>query len=273
MNLERARAVITGAGSGLGRALCLELARHRARVVVSDRDVPSAEETAHLVEQAGGKALVQACDVTQVEEVEALAETAFSQLDGVDLLSNNAGVGCHGDVGELPLSEWKRVLDVNLWGVIYGCHVFAPRLRKQGSGHILNIASAAGLLSVAHLAPYNVSKAGVVSLSETLSLELKPAGVGVTVACPTFFRSNIAAASTPYIDPKRKQVGNHLVDQARVGPDTVARKLLRAVERGALYALPIADGRWAWRFKRLSPDAFLYATRLLQKRFMKGEDS
>jgi NAD(P)-dependent dehydrogenase (short-subunit alcohol dehydrogenase family) len=273
MNLERARAVITGAGSGLGRALCLELARYQARILVSDRDLPSAEETARRVEQAGGKALVQACDVTKAEEVEALAETAFSQLEGVDLLVNNAGVACSGEVGELPLSEWKRVLDVNLWGVIYGCHVFAPRLRKQGSGHILNIASAAGLLSVGYLAPYNVSKAGVVSLSETLHLELKPAGVGVTVACPTFFRSNIAAASAPYTDPKLNQVGNRLVDHARVEPDTVARKLLRAVARGALYALPIADGRWAWRLKRLSPDAFLYATHLLQKRFMKGEGS
>lgn len=273
MNLEEARAVITGAGSGLGRALCLELARYRARILVSDRDIPSAEETARLVEQAGGKALVQACDVTKAEEVEALAETAFSQLEGVDLLVNNAGVATGGAVGEVPLSEWKRVLDVNLWGVIHGCHSFAPRLRQQGSGHILNIASAAGLLSVGSMGPYNVSKSGVVSLSETLYLELKPAGVGVTVACPTFFRTNIAAASAPYSDPKLTSVANRLVDQSRILPDTVARKLLRAVERGARYALPIADGRWAWRLKRLSPDVFLYATHLLQSRVMKSGGS
>jgi NAD(P)-dependent dehydrogenase (short-subunit alcohol dehydrogenase family) len=269
MNLEGIRAVVTGAGSGLGRALCLELARYKARVLLSDREVASAEETARKVEQAGGTALVQACDVTQPAQVEALAETAFSRLGGVDLLVNNAGVATGGGVGELPLEEWKRVLDVNLWGVIHGCHVFVPRLRQQGSGHILNIASAAGLVSVGYMGPYNVSKAGVVSLSETLYLELKPAGIGVTVACPTFFRTNIAAAASPYSDPKLNKTAHKLVDEARVEADTVARKLLHAVERGARYALPIADGRWAWRLKRLSPDAFLYATHLFQKRVMK----
>jgi NAD(P)-dependent dehydrogenase (short-subunit alcohol dehydrogenase family) len=271
MNLDGARAVITGAGSGLGRALCLELARHQARVLVSDRDVPSAEETAHQVEQAGGKALVQGCDVTQPEQVEQLAERAFSQLGGVDLLINNAGVAGAGEVGLLPLAEWKRVLDVNLWGVIHGCHTFVPRLRQQGSGHILNIASAAGLLSVGNMAPYNVSKAGVVSLSETLYLELKSAGIGVTVACPTFFRSNLAA-SAQYTDPKLGKAGSQLVAEARVGPDWVARECLRAVARKARYALPLADGRWAWRLKRLSPDAFLYATHLVQQRLLKEKE-
>lgn len=270
MNLEGSRAVITGAGSGLGRALCLELARHRARVLISDRDATSARETAHLVEQAGGKALFEVCDVTQPEHVERLAETAFSQLGGVDLLVNNAGVACGGEVGQLPLAEWKRVLDVNLWGVIHGCHTFVPRLRQQGSGHILNIASAAGLISMGYMAPYNVSKAAVVSLSETLYLELKAAGIGVTVACPTFFRTNIAA-SAQYTDPRLGKAGSRLVGQARHGPETVARELLRAVEQRARYALPIADGRWAWRLKRLSPDAFLYATHLLQKRLLKEE--
>ena len=270
MNLQESRAVITGAGSGLGRALCLELARHRARVLVSDRDATSAQETAHQVEQAGGSALVQVCDVTQPEHVERLAETAFTQFGGVDLLVNNAGVATGGEVGQLPLAEWKRVLDVNLWGVIHGCHTFVPRLRQQGSGHILNIASAAGLISVGYMAPYNVSKAAVVSLSETLYLELKAAGIGVTVACPTFFRTNIAA-SAQYTDPKLGKAGSRLVDQARLGPEEVARDLLHAVQRRARYALPIAEGRWAWRLKRLSPDAFLYATLLLQKRILKNE--
>lgn len=267
MNLEGARAVVTGAGSGLGRALCVELARHHARVLVSDLDLPSAEETARRVEAAGGKARVLACDVTQLEAVEALAEVAFSEFGGVDLLVNNAGVACGGTVGEMPLAEWRRVLDVNLWGVIHGCHVFAPRLKQQRSGHILNIASAAGLISLGFMAPYNVSKAGVVSLSETLHAELKPEGIGVTVACPTFFRTNIAAAGG-YSDPRLREVGNRLVDQSRIEPDTVARACLRAVKKGEPYSVPIALGRWVWRLKRLSPSAFLFATLVLQKRFM-----
>jgi NAD(P)-dependent dehydrogenase (short-subunit alcohol dehydrogenase family) len=272
MRLDGARAVITGAGSGLGRALSLELARHKARVLVSDRDIPSAEETAQRVEQAGGTALVVPCDVTKPAEVEALAEAAFSRFEGVDLLVNNAGVACGGEVGKLPLEEWKRVLDVNLWGVIHGCHSFVPRLRKQGSGHILNIASAAGLVSMGYMAPYNVSKAGVVSLSETLFLELKAAGIGVTVACPTFFRTNIARSAS-YTDPEVERAGRRLVEQARVEADTVARECLKAVARGARYALPIADGKWGWRLKRLSPDAFLYMSLLIQKRLSREKPS
>jgi NAD(P)-dependent dehydrogenase (short-subunit alcohol dehydrogenase family) len=270
MKLEGARAVITGAGSGLGRALCLELARHHGRVLVSDRDRATAEETARLVTQAGGTPLVRTCDVTKPEEVEALAETAFSELGGVDLLVNNAGVACGGEVGKLPLEEWRRVLDVNLWGVIHGCHTFVPRLRRQGSGHILNIASAAGLVSMGYMAPYNVSKAGVVSLSETLYVELKSAGIGVTVACPTFFRTNIAASAL-YTDPRLSSAASKLVERSSVGPDEVARDCLRAVARGVRYALPIADGRWAWRLKRLAPDTFLSLSILLQNWAMKDQ--
>jgi NAD(P)-dependent dehydrogenase (short-subunit alcohol dehydrogenase family) len=251
----RPRAVITGAGSGLGRALCEELARRQGRVLVSDIDAASAEETARRVTAAGGEARVHPCDVTRPEQVEALATTADSAFGGVDLLVNNAGVLSAGRVGELPLVEWKHVLDVNLWGVIHGCHAFVPRFRKQGSGHILNIASAAGLMYVPDLAPYNASKAAVVALSETLSAELRDAGIGVTVACPSFFRTNIASSGR-YSDETLRTLGARMVDTARIGPEVVARKLLRAVDRGALYELPMLDARWGWRFRRLSPGLF-----------------
>ncbi|NMO17635.1 SDR family NAD(P)-dependent oxidoreductase [Pyxidicoccus fallax] len=251
----RPRAVITGAGSGLGRALCEELARRQGRLVVSDIDAASAEETARRVTAAGGEARVHLCDVARPEQVETLATAAESAFGGVDLLVNNAGVLSAGRVGELPLEDWKHVLDVNLWGVIHGCHVFAPRFRRQGFGHILNIASAAGLMYVPDLAPYNASKAAVIALSETLSAELRPAGVGVTVACPTFFRTNIATMGR-YADDTLRTLGTRMVDTARIGPDAVARKLLKAVDRGALYELPMADARWGWRFRRLSPGLF-----------------
>ncbi|WP_375769571.1 SDR family NAD(P)-dependent oxidoreductase [Archangium gephyra] len=268
---ERPRAVITGAGSGLGRALCLELARRRARIVVSDLDEAAARETARQVEQQGGEACVVPCDVTKPEQVEALARESEAAFGGVDLLVNNAGVLCAGEVGRMPLSDWKRVLDVNLWGVIHGCHYFVPLLRKQGAGHILNIASAAGLISTSYLAAYNVSKAAVVSLSETLLAELKPVGLGVTVACPTFFRTNIAASAhiTESEDGLRlKALTSKLVDNASVSAEQVARELVRAVERDRLYAVPMADGRWAWRLKRLAPGAFARGGIALQKRIL-----
>jgi NAD(P)-dependent dehydrogenase (short-subunit alcohol dehydrogenase family) len=266
---EHPRVVITGAGSGLGRALCVEVARRKGRVVVSDVNEAAARETARLVEQEGGEARVVLCDVTKPEQVEALARESEAAFGGVDLLVNNAGVASAGEVGKLSLEHWKFVLDVNLWGVIHGCHYFVPLLRKQGSGHILNIASAAGLISVPYLAPYNVSKSAVVSLSETLLAELKPAGIGVTVACPTFFRTNIAASArvSDEEDARRlKELGSRLVEGARVMADEVARELVRAVARDEFYVVPMADGRWAWRLKRLAPGAFLRGGLLLQKR-------
>lgn len=266
---ERPRAVVTGAGSGLGRALCLELARRQARVVVSDVNEASARETARLVEEAGGEARVVPCDVTKPEQVEALARESEAAFGGVDLVVNNAGVACAGEVGKMSLADWKHVLDVNLWGVIHGCHSFVPLLRKQGSGHILNIASAAGLISSPFMAAYNVSKSAVVSLSETLLAELKPVGIGVTVACPTFFRTNIASSSrvSEGDDGQRlKKLASKLVEGSAVAPEVVARALLRAVQDDDLYVVPMADGRWAWRLKRLAPAAFARGAIFLQKR-------
>ncbi|NOK21252.1 SDR family NAD(P)-dependent oxidoreductase [Corallococcus carmarthensis] len=263
---SRPRAVVTGAGSGLGRALCEALAARQARVMVSDMNPASAEETARRVTALGGEARVHPCDVTDPDAVEALARATDDAFGGVDLVVNNAGVATGGAVGVLPLAEWKRVLDVNLWGVIHGCHAFVPRLRKQGSGHVLNIASAAGLVYAPNLAAYNTSKAAVVALSETLYAELQPLGLGVTVACPTFFRTNIAAAAAPYSDPETRRMSVKLVDQSKIGPEWVAERLLKAVDRGAPHVLPMADARWFWRLRRLAPGLFLRGVIAVEKR-------
>ncbi|RKG93511.1 SDR family NAD(P)-dependent oxidoreductase [Corallococcus terminator] len=263
---SRPRAVVTGAGSGLGRALCEALAARQARVLVSDVDPTTAEETARRVTERGGEARVFPCDVTNPEAVEALARAAEDAFGGVDLLVNNAGVGAVGDVGDLPLVEWRRVLDVNLWGVIHGCHTFVPRMRKQGTGHVLNIASAAGLIFAPHLAAYNASKAAVVALSETLYAELQPLGLGVTVACPTFFRTNIAA-SARYSDATLKGMGARLVDGSKIGPEWVAARLLTAVDRNAPHVLPMMDARWFWRMRRWMPGLFLHGVIAVDKHF------
>ncbi|HSP81498.1 MAG TPA: SDR family NAD(P)-dependent oxidoreductase [Myxococcaceae bacterium] len=271
---RRPRAVITGAGSGLGRALSVEVARRRGRVVVSDVNVASAEETAHEVEREGGEARVVPCDVTKPEAVESLARESESAFGGVDLVVNNAGIACAGEVGRLPLEDWKHALDVNLWGVIHGCHYFVPLLRRQGTGHVLNIASAAGLLSAPYMGPYNVTKAAVVSLSETLYAELEPLGLGVTVACPMFFRTNIAAAgrfTESEHAGKLKELATKMVERAPVQADEVARECLRAVANDALYVLPMASGRWFWRMKRLAPEAFAKGVLFLQKRYAPKE--
>lgn len=251
MHPKQQRAVITGAGSGLGRALAFELASRGAHLVLSDIDVSTCEETGRL-SSARGAASVRAvpCDVTKLADVEALAAAA----DGpVDLVVLNAGVASAGRVGELPLEDWRWTIDVDLWGVIHGCHVFVPLLRRQGRGHLLNVASAAGLVSAPFMGAYNVAKAGVVALSETLHAELAGSGVGVTVLCPTYFKTAIAESGR-YTDGATRSAASRLIAGGAT-PERVARAALDAVERGELYAVPMADGRWAWRLKRLAPIA------------------
>jgi NAD(P)-dependent dehydrogenase (short-subunit alcohol dehydrogenase family) len=246
------RAVVTGAGSGLGAALCRALAMRGATVVASDVDLAAAQATAAA---CGAGAHAVRCDVTRLAEVEALADAADRLLGGVDLIVNNAGVAVAGQVGDVSLDDWRWIVDINLWGVIHGCHVFAPRLRAQGRGHVLNVASAAGLLSPPQMAPYNVTKAAVVALSETMYSDLAPAGVGVTVLCPTFFPTNIGVSARAS-DPALAHTARKLVEGGKLTADDVARAALDGCDAGALHVAPQADGRWMWRVKRLAPRTF-----------------
>jgi NAD(P)-dependent dehydrogenase (short-subunit alcohol dehydrogenase family) len=248
-------AVVTGAGSGLGRAISLELAKRGWNVLVSDVRTEGAEETATLVRERGREALVSRCDVARIDDVEALARLADERFGGADLLVNNAGVAAGGLVGDVPLEDWKWVLDVNLWGTIHGCHVFVPRMKRRRSGHVLNVASAAGFLSAKGMGPYCVTKAGVVALSETMSIELEPEGIGVTVLCPTFFMTNILKSSRG-ADERMRALADIAMRRSKITAESVAATAIDACEKKRLYALAGEDGRWLWRLKRLHPEVF-----------------
>ena len=250
------RAVVTGAGSGLGRAFCLELAARKARILAADINLAAAEETVRLVEAAGGKAIAHRCDVADPEQVEGLATTIEEAYGAADLVINNAGVAVGGTIGKVPLEDWRWIMGINLWGVIYGCHVFAPRFKSRGNGHIINVASAAGLLAAPEMGPYNVTKSGVVALSETLSAELAGTGVVVTVLCPTFFKTNIARAAHSHTETGTPDDIEKLMNRASLQAPEVARFALDTADAGELYAVPHADGRWMWRLKRLLPETF-----------------
>ena len=247
------RAVVTGAGSGLGRAFCVRLAARGARILAADIDLESARATVALLGTAEARAV--RADVSQLADVEALAGEAERGFGGVDLVVNNAGIAVSGLVGELPIEAWRAIVGVNLWGVVHGCHVFTPRLRAQGSGHILNVASAAGLLSVPLASGYCATKAAVVALSETLCIELAGSGVGCTVLCPTFFPTNIARAASTMDERMRRRV-ERMMARSRLSAEDVAEYALNTCDRGALYSLPHADGRWLWRVKRAMPERY-----------------
>ncbi|MBX3024078.1 SDR family NAD(P)-dependent oxidoreductase [bacterium] len=249
-------AVVTGAGSGLGRALALRLARPGAVLLLADLDLAACEETARLARERAATAHAVAVDVADAAQVEALAEDAAQRLGRIDLVVNNAGVAAAGAVGEAPLDDWRWIVGINLFGVIHGCHAFVPRLVAQGGGAILNTASMAGFACAPMMGAYNVTKAGVIALSETLAAEVADKRVRVTVLCPAFFKTNLLEGARA-TDPQLMAMARGAFARATMSADDVAAAALRAVERGRLYCLPMREGRIVWRLKRLAPQRFV----------------
>ncbi|QEN11877.1 SDR family NAD(P)-dependent oxidoreductase [Mycolicibacterium sp. ELW1] len=260
---RNADAVITGAGSGIGAAFATELAARGGRVVCSDIDEGAARKTAEAI---GDRALAVSCDVTQVDDVFRLAEQAQSWFGGPPtLVVNNAGVGAGGTtIGDMDLADWTWVLNVNLWGPIHGCHVFAPILRESGRpAGIINVASAAAFGAAPGMAAYNVSKAGTLSLSETLAAEMSGTRVNVTVLCPTFVKTNILESGR--IPAETTQLAEQLMRWTGFSADRVARMCLDTLDRGGLYCMPQPEARIGWGIKRFTPTVYTRAAGLITR--------
>ncbi|AOM87344.1 SDR family NAD(P)-dependent oxidoreductase [Acinetobacter baumannii] len=253
---RNAYAVVTGAGSGIGRSFAVELAKRGGSVVCADINLKAAEETVKLIEQLGQKAFAVQCDVGQAEQVQALADRA-EQLLGhlVTLIINNAGVGLGGKFDEMSLEDWKWCMHVNLWGVIHGCHAFVPKFKKLGYGAIINVASAASYTAAPEMSVYNVTKAGVLALSETLSAELRKFNIKVNVLCPTLVPTNIIKNGR--IPGRYSKLADHaLMNYAMTTSDAVAALTLNRLDRGQLYTTPQIDAKLFWLMKRTSPTLY-----------------
>lgn len=189
-------AVITGAGSGIGRGLAQVFAQAGIKLVLADIEYASAEETRRLLGLPARDVLVQKVDVASRDDVDALADTAYRHFGSVDILCNNAGVVPWQRAEDADHRAWEWVISINLWGVIHGIEAFLPRMRAQGTpGHIVNTASIAGLVPSRISALYSTSKFAVVGLSETLHEELKDTGIGVSVLCPAVVATRIRETS------------------------------------------------------------------------------
>ena len=267
------RAVVTGAGSGLGRALALDLAQRGASLIISDINPSSAEETAELVRQRQARAEAVVCDVTDRDAVFGLIEETEKRLGGIDLIANNAGVAVGGPFDEISIEDWRWTVDINLWGVIYGCQAAIPKMRAQGHGYILNVASAAGLLTPPSMSPYNVTKAAVVSLSETLFAEYRTRGINVAVLCPTFFRTNLIGGIRGATTKKEDAQVTRWMERSKVQAPGVAKSAIDSVRDGKLYVQPMRDGRLAWRLKRASPQRFYESLSRAHAQFLRGRNT
>lgn len=253
---QKAAAVVTGAGSGIGKSFAYEISRRGGDVICADIDLRAAKATASLLQELGTHAIPYKCDVGNAKEMEKLSDSADELLGRpVTLVINNAGVGAGGPIGEMSLKDWQWILQVNLWGVIHGCHYFTPKLKALGYGGIINVASAAAFGSAPEMGAYNTTKAGVLALSETLYAELVGTGVNMTVLCPTFVPTNIIENSR--VTNEQKELGAKAMDKLSwTNSDKVARQTLSALDKGQLYMMPQIDAKIAWRIKRMAPSAY-----------------
>jgi NAD(P)-dependent dehydrogenase (short-subunit alcohol dehydrogenase family) len=264
-----ASAVVTGAGSGIGAAFAIELGKRGGAVVCSDIDEAAAQRTADTITERGAKAVAIRCDVSQLEDVQALAEQSQAWFAAPPtLVINNAGVGAGGAaIGEAPMDDWLWTLGINLWGPIHGCHVFTPILREAEPSRaprgIINVASAAAFGAAPGMAAYNVSKAGVLSLSETLAAELAGTPVRVTVLCPTFVKTNILESGR--ISEQSSELAGKLMRWTGLSAGKVARTCLDAHDRGELYCMPQFDAKIGWNIKRLAPQTYTRAAGLASR--------
>jgi len=229
--------VITGGGSGIGRETALEFAREGAEIVICDLNLASAKETSALLAELGGNAHAYELNVSDEAAMNAFAETVCAKHGVPDILVNNAGIGHAGSFLDTSSSQFQRVLDVNLNGVIYGCRAFAGRMVERGvGGHIVNISSLAGYAPQKGMGAYSTSKAGVLMFSECLRAELAQAGIGVTAICPGVVHTNIVRTTTfsgvTAEEQAEKQAKFDKIYKARrYGPEKVAKQIVKAVVR------------------------------------------
>ncbi|MFJ2771602.1 SDR family oxidoreductase [Streptomyces sp. NPDC087300] len=261
--------LITGAGSGIGRATAFAFAEAGARVVAVDRDAESAARTAEMSRLIGAPAAWgETVDVTDEQAMEKFAEKVATEYGVVDVLVNNAGIGLSGSFLDTSAEDWKKVLDVNLWGVIHGCRLFGKQMAERGQGgHIVNTASAAAYQPSKALPAYSTSKAAVLMLSECLRAELAGQGIGVSAICPGLVNTNITATTRftgvdAEEEKRRQKRTSRLYGLRNYPPEKVADAVLRAVVKNQAVVPVTPEARGAHLMSRFTPKALRAIARL-----------
>ncbi|MFB8350610.1 SDR family oxidoreductase [Streptomyces niveus] len=261
--------LVTGAASGIGRATAFAFAESGARIVAVDRDAEGVARTAEMARLIGApRAWAETVDVGDEQAMEKLAEKVAAEYGTVDVLVNNAGIGLSGPFLDTTSEDWKKVLDVNLWGVIHGCRIFGGQMAARGQGgHIVNTASAAAYQPSRALPAYSTSKAAVLMLSECLRAELAGQGIGVSAICPGFVNTNIAATArftgvSAEEEKRRRRRTSRLYGLRNYPPEKVADAVLRAVVRNEAVVPVTPEARGARLLSRFAPRTLRAIARL-----------
>jgi len=258
-------AIITGGAGGIGRALAEEMAERGCYLVLADINSELLEQTAAELRAAGAQLDAKTVDVRDAAEVQALVDGAYHELGRIDRMFNNAGVNICAEIRDTSLEDWNRLIDVNLRGVVHGVHAAYPIMREQGFGHIINTASAAGLIPAAAEGAYAATKHAVVGLSSTLLIEAATFGVKVSVVCPGLVDTPILD-STSYVKLDSEAL-RKIWPGKPVPPRKAARQILRGVDRNRFYIVLSTTVNALWRLHRYAPGASLRIGELAVRSF------
>lgn len=247
-------AVITGAGSGIGRELALELARRGATIAAVDVRPEGIEETARLVRAVGANVSTHVADVANAERMQALPGDVLDAHGACHILVNNAGVTSAGAFEKETLTDLHWIVNINIWGVVHGCHAFLPLLQQQEEAHIVNVSSMVGLMGLPHNAIYALTKGAVRSFSEALRAELVATNVGLTTVFPGAHRTGITEGARGSQRAKLADMGRSRF--AAVGmrsPTRLARRVVNAIEKDRARVIAGPDAHALDLWARLAP--------------------
>lgn len=260
-------AIVTGGASGLGRAVCEELGRQGTAVTVADINGDGAREVAERIAASGGQAAASPLDVTSEEQVRELVRRTARERGRLDYMFNIAGIAIQGEARDMGPEHWRRILDVNLMGVLHGTTAAYARMVEQGSGHIVNMSSLLGILGFGLSVAYGTTKHAIVGLSTSLRAEGAGLGVKVSVVCPGFVQTGLYDAAT--ITRADRDAFYAQVPFKKMDPDRAALLTLRGVARNRGIIVFPFHARLLWLFQRLNPDAMDMANRSMMRNFRK----
>ncbi len=267
-------AIITGGASGIGLSLCEELALRGAVVIIADINGEPAKKAADSIIKAGGKAEAATLDVTDIEKFKRLARGTVKKYGRLDYIFNNAGIVIKGEIDEYTIKDWRKIIDVNLLGVVNGINAAYPLMKAQGFGHIVNTASMAGLIPGPNYAPYCASKHAVIGLSTTLRAEVASFGVSVSVVCPgvvdtpILYENAIDKSSKKHVLKSREDV-KKLIPFKALSAKKAAHKILRSAARNKGIIIVTGHARFMWLLYRAAPSMAIWIMKTSMQNYRK----
>lgn len=261
--------LVTGAGAGLGEAMTERFIKSGAVVVACDLHADRVES---LAQRLGARVLPMGMDVTSQTDWARVVDQVADQLGRLDVLINNAGVAAAGTLEDTPIDDWRWVMDIDLMGVVLGCQAVLPVLRQERRGHIINVASVAGLAAAPQINAYGTAKAAVIAMSEMLRAEVKDDGIEVSALCPAFVKTRLTETMRASEDHFEHRV-KRWMERSGVSANDVAEVVYRSVEKPKFMLLTHPETKWLWRIKRWAPELYFQMVLRSARKARKRQES